>query len=199
MASALTDPVLLFFVAALLGSSFLFANGRAKDGAEGTLRMLDGSLAFTITGILASGWTWVIYNDMVRNPLGGEFCATEGLVQCGSVIGDPRYNNLFGMSWGSLGLAAFAALFFLILCLRMDMHAKWVSKYVNYAWWMGLAGVPFLFLLIGIEIFVVNHICPFCTVAHLALIGYLVTVWRLRERRENSAWHRLQRLNQLLD
>ena len=71
MTSVFTDPVLLFFVAALLGSSFLFANGRAKDGAEGTLRMLDGSLAFTVTGILASGWTWVIYNDMIRYPLGG--------------------------------------------------------------------------------------------------------------------------------
>ena len=85
MASVFTDQVLLFFVAALLGSSFLLVNGKSKDGAEGTLRMLDGSLAFTITGILASGWTWVIYNDMVRNPLGGEFCATEGLVQCGLV------------------------------------------------------------------------------------------------------------------
>jgi len=189
MANPLADPVLLFFIASLFGSGFLLASSRSKDGSEGTNRMLDGTLAFTITGLLSAAWTWVIYNDMVRNPLGGEFCATEGLVQCGSVIGDPRYNNLFGLSWGSLGMAAFTALFFVILSVRLDIHAKWAPKYLDYAWWLGLAGVPFLFILIGIEVVVVQHICPFCTVAHLALVGYLAAVFMLRKRREANAWH----------
>lgn len=189
MANPLADPVLLFFIAAILGSGYLLASSRSMSGAEGTTRMLEGTVAFSLTGILASGWTWVIYNDMVRNPLGGEFCATEGIVQCGSVIGDPRYNNLFGLSWGALGLFAFAALFYLVLSLRMDIHAKWAGNYLNFAWWLGLAGVPFLFILVGIEVFVVHHICPFCTVAHLALIGFLASVWMLRERRESGAWY----------
>ena len=189
MANPLADPILLIFISGLFASGYLLANGRGKDGLEGTNRMLDGSLAFTVTGLLASAWTWVIYNDLVRNPMGGEFCATEGFVQCGSVIGDPRYNNFFGISWGMLGFTAFTALFFLILCIRMDPLAKWSEQSTNYAWWLGLSGVPFLFILIGIEIFVVQHICPFCTIAHLALIGYLIAVWMLRERRERSAWY----------
>ena len=82
MANPLADPVLLFFIAGLFTSGYLLANGRGKNGLEGTNRMLDGGLAFATTGLLGSAWTWVIYNDLVRNPLGGEFCATEGFVQC---------------------------------------------------------------------------------------------------------------------
>ena len=52
MASALADPILLFFLAGLLASGFLLANGRGKKGLEGTSRMLDGSLAFATTGHL---------------------------------------------------------------------------------------------------------------------------------------------------
>ena len=76
MANPLADPILLIFISGLFASGYLLANGRGKDGLEGTNRMLDGSLAFTVTGLLASAWTWVIYNDLVRNPMWGEFCAT---------------------------------------------------------------------------------------------------------------------------
>ena len=79
MANALADPVLLFFIAGLFGSGFLLTNGRGKNGLEGTNRMLDGSLAFATTGLLGSAWTWVIYNDMVRNPLVGNFVRRKDL------------------------------------------------------------------------------------------------------------------------
>ena len=69
MANQLADPVLLFFIAGLFASGYLLANGRGKKGLAGTNRMLDGSLAFATTWLLGSAWTWVIYNDLARNPL----------------------------------------------------------------------------------------------------------------------------------
>jgi len=112
MASVFTDPVLLFFVAALLGSSFLFVNGKSKDGAEGTLRMLDGSLAFTITGILASGWTWVIYNDMVRNHWVENFVLLRALCSVVQLLGTlviTTYSGCRGVLWDWLLLLHYSS------------------------------------------------------------------------------------------
>ena len=187
MANSLTDPVLLLFIAGILASSFLLASSKNKDGSAGTIALLNSSIAFSLIGIISSAWTWVIHNSMI-DPSGGTFCASEGFVQCGSVIGDPRYNNLFGAPWGAVGLVAFTAMFFLIISVRMDMNAKWSEKYTEYIWYLGLAGTPFLFILIGIEVLVVQHICPFCTIAHISLIGILFAVWKLKDRREKGYW-----------
>ena len=66
MASALADPILLFFLAGLLASGFLLANGRGKKGLEGTSRMLDGSLAFATTGLLGSARALAIHSLSCR-------------------------------------------------------------------------------------------------------------------------------------
>ncbi len=187
MANALMDPVLIVFILGILVSFFLLFSSKEKDGSEGTIALLNGSIGFALIGIISSAWTWVIHNSMI-DPSGGTFCASEGFVQCGSVIGDPRYNNLFGAPWGAVGLVAFTGLFFLIICVRMDMNAKWSESYTQYIWYLGLAGIPFLLILIGIEVLVVQHICPFCTISHLCLIGILFAVWKLKDRREQGNW-----------
>ncbi|PDH23900.1 MAG: hypothetical protein CND29_03360 [Marine Group II euryarchaeote MED-G36] len=188
MASALADPKLLLFIAGLIAATFVLSTSRSKPGVEGTVAVLNSSLLFATVGLASAVWTWIIHNQLVIGDA-SEFCTSEGIVQCGSVIGDPRYNNLFGVPWGVVGALAFTALLFLVLSIRMDVHAKWSETYTNYSWYAGLAGVPFLIYLIGVEAFAVHHICPFCTISHLSLLGFLGSVWLLRERRENKNWY----------
>ena len=177
MNEALTDPVLIIFILGLAISSYLMLANNEKK----TSMLLISSLSFAIVGIISSAYTYIIHNKMVVQGSTG-FCSSEGLVQCGSVIGDPQWNNLFGVPWGIFGILSFSILIFLSLCLYLDRHAKWSEDYLNYAWWAGIAGLPFVALLVIIELTQVEdapHICPFCTIAHFALIGYAVSYTHL--------------------
>ena len=186
MNEALTDPVLIIFILGLAISSYLMLANNEKK----TSMLLISSLSFAIVGITSSAYTYIIHNKMVVQG-STRFCSSEGLVQCGSVIGDPQWNNLFGVPWGIFGILSFSILIFLSLCLYLDRHAKWSEDYLNYAWWAGIAGLPFVALLIIIELTQVEdapHICPFCTIAHFALIGYVGSIYFLKNRRNIGKW-----------
>ena len=186
---ALDIPLIVFIVGLAIAST-LAVQARSKEGEDGTRAMLDSGLAFSVVGLISSGWTYAIHNSILES---GEttMCASKGLVQCGSVIGDPEWNNLFGIPWGITGLLSFSLLFFLFLSLRMDMHAKWAESFTTYSLLAGLAGVPFVAFLIFVELTQVEgapHICPFCTVAHLSLVGFLIVAYIVRERKQNGMW-----------
>ena len=186
---ALDTPLIVFIVGLAIASA-LAVQARSKEGEDGTRTMLDSGLAFSIVGLISSGWTYAIHNSILDS---GEttMCASKGLVQCGSVIGDPDWNNLFGIPWGITGLLSFSLLFFLFLSLRMDMHAKWAESFTTYSLLAGLAGLPFVVFLVFVELTQVEgapHICPFCTVAHLSLIGFLIVAYVVRERKQSGMW-----------
>ena len=95
------------FIVGVLGASALLQKNRHEAGSEGTRGTIIAGLVFTTVGIVASGWTWSIHNSLMKSG-SSSMCASEGLVQCGSVIGDPQWNNLFGVPWGVIGIASFA-------------------------------------------------------------------------------------------
>jgi uncharacterized membrane protein len=184
---AVLDPPLMIFIAGLAVASAIALQARSKDGEDGTRAMIDSGLVFSVVGLMSSGWTYAIHNSILDSG-STTMCASEGLVQCGSVIGDPNWNNLFGIPWGITGLLSFSLLFFLFLSMRMDMHAKWAESFELYSLLAGLAGLPFVAFLVFVELTQVKgapHICPFCTVAHLSLIGFLATAHALRVRRKS--------------
>ena len=186
MNDALTDPVLIIFILGLAISSYLMI---AKNDKKTSMLMIS-SLSFAVVGIISSAYTYIIHNKMVVQGT-TSFCSSEVIVQCGSVIGDPQWNNLFGVPWGIFGIISFSILIFLSLCLYLDRYAKWSEEYLNYAWWAGMAGLPFVALLVIIELTLVEgapHICPFCTIAHLSLIGYVGSIYFLRIRRNMGKW-----------
>ena len=99
MIESLTDPILIIFIIALTFSAYLmFVNNEKK-----TTMLLISSLSFSIIGIASSAYTYIIHNKMVLQG-STSFCSSEGIVQCGSVIGDPQWNNLFGIPWGVFGI-----------------------------------------------------------------------------------------------
>ena len=105
MIESLTDPILIIFIIALTFSAYLmFVNNEKK-----TTMLLISSLSFSIIGIVSSAYTYIIHNKMVLQG-STSFCSSEGIVQCGSVIGDPQWNNLFGIPWGVFGILSFSIL-----------------------------------------------------------------------------------------
>ena len=185
MNEALSDPILLSFIGGLLVSTCLMF---IKN--KNTTNLLMSSLAFAGVGIISSTYTYIIHNKMVVQGT-TSFCSSEGFIQCGSVIGDPQWNNLLGVPWGIFGVISFSLLIFLSLSLYLDRHAKWADDYLNYSWWASLVGLPFVALLVVIELTQVEqapHICPFCTVAHLSLIGYVASIYYLKDNKLNSKW-----------
>jgi|TARA_B110000014_G_C20092260_1_gene572017 uncharacterized membrane protein len=188
MMAVITAPLAAFLIG-LTVSVYLLIKARDASGEDGTIGILNASMGFSAVGIMGSGWTWSIHNSMLVGS--SSMCATEGLVQCGSVIGDPQWNNLFGIPWGLIGIASFALIWFLILSLRMDLHAKWASKYVDLLYYVSLAGVPFVLWLVIVELTMVEgapHICPYCTVIHAALLGTVASAYYLRERKNTGSW-----------
>ena len=91
--AVITAP-LVIFVLGIVASFYLLIRSRDSPGEEGTIGVLNASMGFSAVGIIGSGWTWAIHNSMLVGS--SSMCATEGLVQCGSVIGDPQWNNLSG-------------------------------------------------------------------------------------------------------
>ena len=186
MNETLTDPVLIIFILGLAISSYLMLINNEKK----TSMLLISSLSFAMVGITSSTYTYIIHNKMVVQG-STAFCSSEGIVQCGSVIGDPQWNNLFGIPWGVFGIISFSLLIFLSLSLYLDRHAKWAGDFLNYSWWAALAGIPFVALLVIIELTQVEdapHICPFCTIAHISLIGYVFSTHYLRKNRDAGKW-----------
>jgi uncharacterized membrane protein len=191
MNEALTDPILISFSVGLLVSTYLMFANKEKS----TTKLLMSSLLFGGIGIISSTYTYIIHNKMVVQGT-TSFCSSEGFIQCGSVIGDPDWNNLFGIPWGIFGILSFSLLIFLSLCLYLDRHAKWVDDYLNYSWWASLAGLPFVALLVAIELTQVEqapHICPFCTIAHLSLIGYVAATYYLKINKSHGKWSEQER------
>jgi uncharacterized membrane protein len=140
-------------------------------------------------GLAASAWTWMIHNEMVTG--GSQFCAAEGVVQCGSVIGDPIYSEFFGVPWGVVGIMAFGVLGWFTFSIYMDMKADWAKSYVDYAWWLSLPSIPGVAWLVIVELTLVEgapHICPYCTSVHIALIACLYLLYTIRSERDAGNW-----------
>ncbi|MAZ24011.1 MAG: hypothetical protein CMB22_04305 [Euryarchaeota archaeon] len=178
------------FILGILGASALLQKSRQEAGSDGTRGTITAGLLFATVGIIASGWTWSIHNSLMKSG-SSSMCASEGLVQCGSVIGDPQWNSLFGMPWGVVGIASFGAIFFVLMTLYLDQNAKRTPQFVNYLWYLGIAGLPFVAWLVVVELLLVEgapHICPYCTVIHLSMIGVFVSSHIMRGRRASSTW-----------
>ena len=159
-------------------------------------KRLLGLFVIQIGGLAASAWTWMIHNDLVTGK--SNYCASEGIVQCGSVIGDPNYSEFFGVPWGVVGILAFSVLGWLTLAILLDMKPDWAKSYADYAWWASLPSIPGIAWLVLVELALVDgapHICPYCTSVHIALIATMFLLYKIREDRDAGNWDVAQNLS----
>lgn len=99
----------------------------------------------------------------VLSPQAVLYCPTTGIVNCITVT-QSAYSEFLGVKVAYLGLAWFAAVIALTLLAN-----RVPPEYALLPLW-GL-GVVFVLYLVLLEIFVLNAVCVYCTVAHaLALV-----------------------------
>lgn len=184
-------PLLLFMVAVAAGLGIASPAGAGAFAEMGrTRRRLLGLLIVQAGGLATSLYTWMIHNQIAETG-GSGLCGATGMVQCGSVIGDPTYSTFFGLPWGVIGILAFAALGWLTLSIFLDMQADWSKKYLDYTWYLALPAVPGIAWLVIVELFLVDgapQICPYCTGVHIALLITLYLLHSLRGERDEGMW-----------
>tara|TARA_B100000700_G_C14976108_1_gene823963 strand:- start:140 stop:790 length:651 start_codon:yes stop_codon:yes gene_type:complete len=154
-------------------------------------KRLLGLFIVELGGLLTSAWTLMIHFQLSTGP--SNLCAAEGVVQCGSVIGDLTYSTdpITGQPWGVIGMLAFALLGWFTLSMLLDMKADWSQKYVDYAWWISLPSIPGILWLVFVELVLVDgapHICPYCTAVHIALIATMYLLYTIRKERDMGNW-----------
>jgi len=192
----MSDPMMEYgpltvFLATMVIGGLIASNMKISqlEGMGQTRRRLLGLFVIQMSGLAASAWTWMIHNEMVTG--GSQFCAAEGVVQCGSVIGDPIYSEFMGVPWGVIGIMAFGILGWFTYSVFMDMKADWAKSYVDYAWWLSLPSIPGVAWLVIVELTLVEgapHICPYCTSVHIALIACLYLLYTIRSERDAGNW-----------
>ena len=182
----LTVFMTIMAIGGLIASNMRVANFEEMGQMR---RRLLGLFIIQMGGLAASAWTWMIHNEMVTG--GSQFCAAEGVVQCGSVIGDPVYSEFFGVPWGVIGIMAFGVLGWFTYSVFMDIKADWAKSYVDYAWWLSLPSIPGVAWLVVVELALVEgapHICPYCTSVHIALVACLYLLYTIRSERDAGNW-----------
>ena len=191
MRAAMEHGPLAFFLAVMAIGGVIASNTKISqlDEMGPMRRRLLGLFVIEMGGLAASAWTWMIHNQLLEG--GSTLCAAEGVVQCGSVIGDPTYSEFFGVPWGVIGILAFSALGWLTLSIFLDMKADWAKSYVDYTWWLSLPSIPGIAFLVIAELFLgegAPHICPYCTSVHIALIAVMYLLYLIRKERDAGTW-----------
>ena len=179
-----------FTVAGLAIAMGRFSFSQIKAFSSMKKRLL-GLLVVEMGGLLTSAWTLMIHYQLATGP--SNLCAADGIVQCGSVIGDLNYSTdpILGAPWGLIGMMAFALLGWFTLSMFLDMKADWAQKYVDYAWWISLPSIPGIVWLVFVELVLVEgapHICPYCTAVHIALIATMYLLYTIRNERDMGNW-----------
>ena len=185
-------PLVVFLIIIGIGCVIASKYGQGiLPGAPGrTRRMLIGAFIIEMGGLLASVWTWMIHNQLAGSGI-SNFCAADGIVQCGSVIGDPTYSTFMGIPWGIIGLLAFATLGYLTLAIIMDMDQEWSKRFIDWAYWFSLPGIFGILWLVIVELTLVEgapHICPYCTSVHIALLATIVVLFIVQKEKEDGIW-----------
>ena len=92
--------------------------------AHARRRHLLGLNIVAFTGFVVSTHTLWISNKISE---GGNVCSSATVFSCDDVLGNAQYNvdPFFGISWGLIGMFAFAALLFITNCVGKEPDALW--------------------------------------------------------------------------
>ena len=120
---------------------------------------------------------------------GGNVCSSATVFSCDDVLGNAQYNvdPIFGISWGLIGMFAFAAVLFITNAVGKEPDAIWAEPYLKYGMFMTGAGILVIALLVSYEVRM-GKICQFCTMAHIANVVCLFGFWKAGKMHENGSW-----------
>ncbi|MAR94096.1 MAG: hypothetical protein CMA45_03365 [Euryarchaeota archaeon] len=184
-------PTLIgFLIVSPWGSSFtssLVDRFPSLKTARGQL--LSGLQLISLAGFAVSTQTLWISSKISE---GGSFCSSTSTFSCDDLLGNSELNvdPVLGLSWGLIGMAAFALLLFIVLVLKQEHNHPLSERFVS----MGLLTTGIGILIIGLLVsyeFQEEKICLYCTTAHIANIAAFVGFFRLRRLHENrDEWNK---------
>jgi uncharacterized membrane protein len=184
-------PLLLFSLIILIGLMISSPLGNKLNlKLSDTKRVILGLVIVQTGTLLTSMWTEVIHRQ-IQATGGSSFCAAEGIVQCGSVIGDPKYSEFMGFSWGMIGMISFSILLYIGISLFFGTRDRLSKIWLDGSFLISLPGLVGVAWLIVVELFLVDgapHICPYCTVVHIGMISVIGILYFLRKQNENGQW-----------
>ena len=151
-------------------------------------QLLAGLQLISFAGFAVSAQTLWISSKISE---GGSFCSASSTFSCDDLLGNNEFNvdPVLGLSWGLIGMAAFALLLFIVYVLQQDPNHPMAERLISIGLLTTGIGVLIIGLLISYE-FEEEKICLYCTTAHIANVSALVGFFRLRKLFENnSEWN----------
>ena len=143
---------------------------RADGSGELGRWVVPTSLALAVGGIAVSTYLTIAHYtgpDVL-------VCSASGTVNCEAVTTSPQ-SMFLGIPVALLGLLYFVGM--AVLCLPVAWRS--MSRLVHLARLVGsIAGVGFVLWLVYAELFIIQAICLWCTVAHVLAFGlFVIVVW----------------------
>ena len=119
----------------------------------------------------------------------GNFCSSDGVWDCSSVIGNPEWNTMpfIGLPWGMVGMLAFALFMWLVISISKDPSASWVLTHIKLGTNFGVLGILMIFYLIYAE-YEIGKLCQYCTTAHVSHVITTFGFFRLGSMYGTSDW-----------
>ena len=151
-------------------------------------RTLGGMIAVMFGGFTVSAHTLWIHNKASEMG-GGQFCSSDGVWDCSSVIGNSDWNTMpfIGLPWGLLGMLAFALFLWLAISIAKEPSATWVSSNLSIGRNFGILGILMIFYLIYAE-YEIGKLCQYCTTAHISHAVSTFGFFRLTKMYGGSEW-----------
>lgn len=170
--------------ASLFGTSLA---GRNPLMVHERRRHMLGMNLVALAGFVVSVHTLWITNKISE---GGNVCSTATVFSCDDVLGNSTYNTdpVFGLSWGLIGMFAFASILFITNSVSKEPDALWAERYLGYGKIMTGAGMFVIALLVFYEI-QMGKICQFCTMAHIANVICLGGFWKAGKMHDTGRWN----------
>ena len=151
-------------------------------------RTLGGMIAVMFGGFTVSAHTLWIHNKAAEMG-GGQFCSSDGVWDCSSVIGNSEWNTMpfVGLPWGLLGMLAFALFLWLTISIAKEPTASWVRTNLMIGRNLGILGIFMIFYLIYAE-YEIGKLCQYCTTAHVAHVVAVFGFFSLTRMYEGSSY-----------
>ncbi|MDE0869892.1 MAG: vitamin K epoxide reductase family protein [Candidatus Poseidoniaceae archaeon] len=182
-------PLLIGFLMVLPIGRTIFASFSGSIPTMGSERgrVFIGLIITCLAGMAVSFQTLWISSKISE---GGNFCASNSILSCDDVIGNPEYNTdpFFGIPWGGIGAVVFSILLYLTYSSSKEPNADWASSYLKYGTYLTFAGFFVIAMLVYYE-FEMGKICQYCTTAHFANIAAFIGFFRLMRLNESKEWN----------
>ena len=152
-------------------------------------RLLSGLQLISFAGFAVSTQTLWISSKISE---GGSFCSSTSTFSCDDLLGNSKLNvdPVLGLSWGLIGMAAFALLLFIVLVLQKEPNHPLSERLISMGVLTTGIGILVIGLLVSYEV-QEEKICLYCTTAHIANVAAFVGFFRLRKLHEDrDEWNK---------